>query len=300
MPMPSNHITTAAFTHPGAAVEIRGTAVERITYKGARVVTFSQIDQVHMRPDGTAGRTFRENRDRFTEGADFIQLDQPDEIRRLGFSRPQGGVPGSLTLVTERGYRRLCKSLNDDRAWDVFDEMLETYFGDDHQGARALAFDPGDPQHVLALVGHYSAQIAAKDERIAELEPKARDLDRLSGAKGSIAFRYAANTFGIRPKDLDVWLSVNDWTYRTAGNQVRAHTDKITAGFLEHVLIAVGPDKGIMKTNVLVTAAGMVELARLIDPAQFVKTKKPRKRTKKVTGPAEDGALLPNLEGETA
>jgi phage antirepressor YoqD-like protein len=298
--MPIDNITAAAAAHPTDAVEIRGTAVERIAYKGARVVTFSQIDQVHLRPDGTAGRTFRENRDRFTEGADFIQVDQPDEIRRLGFSRPQGGVPASLTLVTERGYRRLCKSLNDDRAWDVFDEMLEAYFGDDHAGAPALAFDPADPQHVLTLVGHYAEQIATRDQRIAELEPKARDLDRLSGAKGSIAFRYAANTLGIRPKDLDVWLSVNDWTYRTAGNQVRAHTDKITAGFLEHSLIAVGPDKGVIKTNVLVTAAGMVELVSLIDPAQFVKTKKPRKRTKKVTGPSKDGAILIDLDGEAA
>ena len=54
---------------------------------GQRVVTFGDIDAVHGRPNGTASRNFRANRKRFIEGEDFYIINQPDEIRRLGYRR---------------------------------------------------------------------------------------------------------------------------------------------------------------------------------------------------------------------
>lgn len=62
-------------------------------WAGKRVVTFADIDKVHERPSGTAGRNFRRNKDHFIEGVDFYKVNQPDEIRRLGITRPQGGTP---------------------------------------------------------------------------------------------------------------------------------------------------------------------------------------------------------------
>lgn len=109
-------------------VSIAGTDVEKIEYQGQPVVTFAMIDKVHARVDGTARRAFNENRERFTGGDDFVTLNQPDEIRSLGFTRPQGGTPAAVVLITRRGYLKITKSLNDDRAWEVFDEMVERYF----------------------------------------------------------------------------------------------------------------------------------------------------------------------------
>ena len=90
-------------------------------YNGQRVVTFKDIDLVHGRPEGTAGRNFRENRKHFIEGVDYFRIDQPDEIRRLGFERKQGGTPEYIILVTESGYLMLAKSFTDDLAWNVKD-----------------------------------------------------------------------------------------------------------------------------------------------------------------------------------
>ncbi|SCM71532.1 hypothetical protein KL86PLE_100252 [uncultured Pleomorphomonas sp.] len=109
-------------------IQISGVDISRIEYRGEPVVTFAMVDEVHQRPDGTAGRTFRENRTRFVEGEDFVSLDQPDEIRRLGFTRPQGGTPASVILLTRRGYLKLVKPLTDDRAWAVQGEMIDRYF----------------------------------------------------------------------------------------------------------------------------------------------------------------------------
>lgn len=92
-------------------------------YKGQRVVTFKDIDTVHGRPDGTAGRNFRTNKSHFIENVDFYKITQPDEIRRVGIKSPNGGI-----VVTESGYLMLAKSFTDDLAWTVQRELVNVYF----------------------------------------------------------------------------------------------------------------------------------------------------------------------------
>lgn len=110
------------------AMIVQGTALQIKEYRGKRVVTFKDIDTVHKRPEGTASRNFRENRQRFISGVDFYKITQPDEIRRLGITRPQGGTPNEVTLMTETGYLMLVKSFTDDLAWKVQRELVDSYF----------------------------------------------------------------------------------------------------------------------------------------------------------------------------
>ena len=100
-------------------VTINNTNVAIKDYQGTRVVTLREIDEVHQRPEGTARKRFNDNRQHFIEGTDFFTVDQPSEIRTLGLERPQGGVPESVTLITESGYLMLVKSFTDDLAWTV-------------------------------------------------------------------------------------------------------------------------------------------------------------------------------------
>ena len=97
-------------------------------YNGQRVVTFKDIDKVHNRPEGTARRNFNTNREYFVEGEDFFIVNQPNEIRTLGVTRPQGGTPSSVILLTENGYLMLVKSFTDKLAWNVQRQIVKTYF----------------------------------------------------------------------------------------------------------------------------------------------------------------------------
>ena len=109
-------------------IVINQTALQIKEYAGKRVVTFKDIDAVHERPEGTASRNFRANRNHFIEGEDYYTVNQPDEIRRFGFTRPQGGVPANVILVTESGYLMLVKSFTDDLAWTVQRQLVNAYF----------------------------------------------------------------------------------------------------------------------------------------------------------------------------
>lgn len=108
-------------------VTINSTALTVKEYKGQRVVTLKEVDEVHQRPEGTAGRNFRTNRDHFIEGTDYFAIDLTnDEIRRqFGAGKNAGRT---LTVVTESGYLMLVKSFTDDLAWTVQRELVNSYF----------------------------------------------------------------------------------------------------------------------------------------------------------------------------
>lgn len=96
-------------------------------YNNVRVVTFKDIDTVHERPDGTASRNFRKNRERFVENEDYFIIElTADEIRRQFQVGKNAGR--TAILITENGYLMLVKSFTDDLAWKVQRELVNTYF----------------------------------------------------------------------------------------------------------------------------------------------------------------------------
>lgn len=109
-------------------VRIGNQEISTKEYNGQRVVTLKDIDTVHERPEGTARKRFNDNKKRFVENEDFIEVVEPSEIRTLGLERPQGGVPEKVILITEQGYLMLVKSFTDDLAWKVQRQLVNTYF----------------------------------------------------------------------------------------------------------------------------------------------------------------------------
>lgn len=111
-------------------VKVNNKDVSVKEFRGQRVVTFKDIDLVHERPEGTAGRNFRENRKYFIEGEDYIEITpekfQSDEIRRVGIYSPKGGI-----ILTESGYLMLVKSFTDELAWQVQRQLVKSYFKKD-------------------------------------------------------------------------------------------------------------------------------------------------------------------------
>lgn len=92
-------------------------------YDGQRVVTFKDIDAAHGRKNGTAGRNFRDNRNRFVDGVDYFRRISSEAKKEFGVTAPNG-----LTLITESGYLMLAKSFTDDLAWKVQRELVNNYF----------------------------------------------------------------------------------------------------------------------------------------------------------------------------
>lgn len=194
-------------------VRIHNTDLAVREWNGERVVTLPDIDRVHERPSGTAGRNFREHRDRLIEGMDYIHISEADEIRRLGFTRPQGGIPAEVLLITESGYLMLVKSLTDDLAWQVQRQLVSSYF-------RAKPVDNPleeiihNPSKVLGLIGAYAEKQLELEATIAEQAPAVEFASRLQAAEGEFTVREAAKLLEVGERWLFEWLGTNGVIYR--------------------------------------------------------------------------------------
>lgn len=90
-------------------------------------MTFKDIDALHERPEGTASRNFRANRQYFREGVDYYKFNV-DEIRRLKIMYLPKKAYQDIVFLTKTGYLMLVKSFTDKLAWAVQRELVTNYF----------------------------------------------------------------------------------------------------------------------------------------------------------------------------
>ncbi len=171
-------------------------ASRNITVKeldGQRVVTLKDIDDLHNRTEGTAGRNFRENRHRFIPGTDYYDISperfQSDEIRRFGISSPRGGM-----VFTESGYLMLVKSLMDDLAWEVQRQLVNNYF------RRAEAGRVGG-HYLLEATKNLLNHQEIMAERLGDVERRLdEEITLTSGQQRTLQQAVAKRVCGIEPE----------------------------------------------------------------------------------------------------
>lgn len=92
-------------------------------FNNQRVVTFKDIDLLHQRTDGIARKNFNNNIQHFIEDTDYFSI-KPSDVNNFPIPINNAG----LTLITESGYLMLVKSFQDDLAWKVQRELVNSYF----------------------------------------------------------------------------------------------------------------------------------------------------------------------------
>lgn len=108
-------------------VTINNKQLPAVEYRGQRVVTLAMIDEVHQRPEGTARAAFNRNRSHFIEGVDFLEM-TADVIRTESLSDAFAARTAKGIILFESGYLMLTKPFNDDLAWQVQRELVNSYF----------------------------------------------------------------------------------------------------------------------------------------------------------------------------
>lgn len=109
-------------------VKINNTDLSVKEFNGQRVVTFKDIDMLHERVEGTAGRNFRENKKHLIENEDYFFI-KGNELKSFKQATNfVGSNAKEIIVITESGYLMLVKSLTDDLAWKVQRELVNNYF----------------------------------------------------------------------------------------------------------------------------------------------------------------------------
>ncbi|MNW45648.1 ORF6C domain protein [compost metagenome] len=129
-------------------------------FGGKRVVTLKEVDELHLRPDGTARRNFNENKKHLIEGEDFIVRNSYEAKSEFGITAPNG-----LVLLTESGYLMLVKSFTDDLAWKVQRQLVNNYF-------RVQESSRDTVKALLAATKNIIAAHEIMEDRVDDIEHK--------------------------------------------------------------------------------------------------------------------------------
>lgn len=98
--------------------------------KGIRVLTTKQLSEMYETDIKTISYNFSYNKKKYTEGKHYIKL-EGNELREFKANRE---IPdchkfsAHLYLWTEKGALLHAKSLNTDKAWQVYDYLVDFYF----------------------------------------------------------------------------------------------------------------------------------------------------------------------------
>lgn len=104
---------------------------ETVEFEGARVLTTRQIADSYETKEVQIHQNFKNNRMRFVEGKHYISL-SGDELKTFKNHLEKIEVVKNRTshlyLWTEKGALLHAKSLNTDKAWEVYDYLVDFYF----------------------------------------------------------------------------------------------------------------------------------------------------------------------------
>ena len=102
-----------------------------IERQGLRVLTTAQLAECYGTDTNTVKVNFNRNKDRYEEGKHYLCL-KGAELQAFKNDVTNCNLVGNrastLYLWTERGALLHAKSLNTDKAWEVYGELVETYF----------------------------------------------------------------------------------------------------------------------------------------------------------------------------
>lgn len=95
-----------------------------------KAMLVKDIAQIHERPIKAINQAINMNLKRFKDGIDLLDLKiQSGSIKLTElFSKQQIANYNNIYLLSERGYAKLLKILDDDKAWDVYDQLVDNYF----------------------------------------------------------------------------------------------------------------------------------------------------------------------------
>lgn len=217
--------------------------------ENCRVVSANTVSQIHTSPLKEINQSINRliKRTRLIENIDFINMFSDENLKvtasDLGLITSNGQK--QCFVLSERGYTKLIKYMDDDISWDIMDKFIDEYFSmrqvinsSDQLKAKLL---------LLIYDGGQDAVVASKElskieveEATAPLIPKAEFHDAVSVSENCINFgKFAASfqnnnkvSFG-RNKILD-WCRKKDYLCSSHNLKNKPSQQMIDSGYMKY------------------------------------------------------------------
>ena len=199
--------------------------IKVIENNGQRVLTTVQIAELYGTDSKVISNNFNRNKERYTEGKHYYCL--TGDAKRGFVNRHQiedGSKASNFYLWTEKGALLHAKSLNTDKAWEVYDYLVENYFEVKDQrltGMKLIATAVVEAQALLKekdnKICMLETSIAVKDQQISELKPKASYYDVVLNCPDLLSTTKIAKDYGKSAVWLNSYLHDKKIQYKQGG-----------------------------------------------------------------------------------
>lgn len=144
--------------------------------EGKKAILVKEIANIHRRELRVINQAINMNRTRFTDGLDIVDLKGTEFAINLIdsgiYTQNSLNASSNIYLLSERGYSKLLKILEDDFAWKQYDKLVDGYFNMREQvnsgQAKALT-----TEELLELQFKYAKEVKAE---VIELKEDFKDL----------------------------------------------------------------------------------------------------------------------------
>ena len=107
------------------------TGIEGGFGEGKKSMLVKDIAEIHKRSSKVINQAINMNIKRFRAGVDILDLKASNfevNLIELGFTQNAINRSNNIYLLSERGYSKLLKILEDDTAWEIYDQLVDNYF----------------------------------------------------------------------------------------------------------------------------------------------------------------------------
>lgn len=155
------------------------------------------IALIHERPVFKINQLITDNIKRFKANIDLIDLLNTSGVFRK-FAEENGLIGSNRTqhvyLLSERGYAKLLKILEDDKAWGIYDELVDNYFNMRYAIKKQDSYMINDP---IQRAKRWIEEQEEHQAKLNILQPKAIKYDRYLSNKGLTTTTQIAKEYGM-------------------------------------------------------------------------------------------------------
>lgn len=144
--------------------------------EGKKAILVKEIANIHRRELRVINQAINMNRTRFTDGLDIVDLKGTEFAINLIdsgiYTQNSLNASSNIYLLSERGYSKLLKILEDDFAWEQYDKLVDGYFQmrEHFNSGQAKALTT---EELLELQFKYAKEVKAE---VIELKEDFKDL----------------------------------------------------------------------------------------------------------------------------
>jgi len=153
------------------------------------------------------------NRNRFEDNVDIIDVkDLEFEVHLMNhgiFTQNSINRASNIYILSEKGYTKLLKILDDEFAWEQYNKLIDNYFSMRKELFKSIPKTYGE---ALFEAGRLALELEYKDKLLKEAQPKLDKYGVFLDAEGTYTFEQVSKMLSTRSKEEGSKIKVNKKT----------------------------------------------------------------------------------------